>query len=109
MKKSHRVAHEKSEAWWVLLLSLYSFYCGCQDSFSKKDTSFHYFLQYIPVARSVNRYVLHCQLSINQFVQHNFLCMIMDTAHSLNPFPLIPSFIFSVTDFSFLHLTDNDL
>lgn len=37
MKKSHRVAHEKSEAWWVLLLSLYNFYCGRQDSFSKKE------------------------------------------------------------------------
>ena len=37
MKKSHRVAHEKSEAWWVLLLSVYNFYCGCQDSFSKKE------------------------------------------------------------------------
>lgn len=36
MKKSHRVAHEKSEAWWVLLLSLYNFYCGCQDSSFKK-------------------------------------------------------------------------
>ena len=44
MKKSHRVAHEKSEAWWVLLLLFYNFYCGCQDSFSKKNTSSHYLL-----------------------------------------------------------------
>ena len=31
MKKSHRVAHEKSEAWWVLLILFYHFYCSCQD------------------------------------------------------------------------------
>ena len=35
MKKSHRVAHEKSEAWWVLLILLYSFRCYCQAFFCK--------------------------------------------------------------------------
>ena len=77
MKKSHRVAHEKSEAWWVLLLSLYSFYCGCQDSFSKKEYKLPLFLAVHTCCTECNRYVLHCQLSINQFVQHSFLCMIM--------------------------------
>ena len=77
MKKSHRVAHEKSEAWWVLLLSLYSFYCGCQDSFSKKEYKLPLFLAVHTCCTECNGYVLHCQLSINQFVQHSFLCMIM--------------------------------
>ena len=35
MKKFHRVAHEKSEAWWVLLILLYSFRCYCQAFFCK--------------------------------------------------------------------------
>ena len=37
MKKSHRVAHEKSEAWWVLLILLYNFLSYCQDFFCKKS------------------------------------------------------------------------
>lgn len=37
MKKSHRVAHEKSEAWWVLLIQLYNFLSYCQDFFCKKS------------------------------------------------------------------------
>ena len=35
-RKSHRVAHEKSAAWWVLLRLLYSIQCYCQDFFCKK-------------------------------------------------------------------------
>lgn len=38
-RKSHRVAHEKSEAWWVLLILLYSIQCYCQDFFCKKQPS----------------------------------------------------------------------
>ena len=38
-RKSHRVAHEKSEAWWVLLILLYSIQCYCQDFFCKKQQS----------------------------------------------------------------------
>ena len=109
MKKSHRVAHEKSEAWWVLLLSLYNFYCGCQDSFSKKEYKLPLFLTVHTCYTKCNRYVLYCQLSINQFVQHNFLCTIMDTSHSLNPFPLIVFFHFLSYRLSFLRLTDDDL
>ena len=80
MKKSHRVAHEKTEAWWVLLLSLYNFYCGCQDLLFKKEYKPHYFFS-----------------------------TIVDAAHSLNPFPLIILFHFLSYRLSFLHLTNNDL
>ena len=38
-RKSHRVAHEKSAAWWVLLILLYSIQCYCQDFFCKKQQS----------------------------------------------------------------------
>lgn len=38
-RKSHRVALEKSEAWWVLLILLYRIQCYCQDFFCKKQQS----------------------------------------------------------------------
>ena len=56
-----------------------------------------------------NRYVPYCQLSISQFVQHNFFCTIVNPAHFLNTFPLIIFFHSLSYRLSFLHLTDDDL
>lgn len=39
LRKSHWVAHEKSESWWVLLMLLYNIQCYCQISFVKKQQS----------------------------------------------------------------------
>jgi hypothetical protein len=108
-KKPHRVAHENQRRGGFCYYHYTTFIATVKIPFSKKNTSSHYFLQYIPFYTKCNRYVLHCQLSINQFVQHNFLCTIMDTAHSLNPFTLIIRFHFLSYRLSFLHLTDDGL
>ena len=44
---------------------------------SAKEYKLPLFLAVHTCCTECNRYVLHCQLSINQFVQHSFLCMIM--------------------------------
>ena len=77
--------------------------------FRKKEYKLPLFLTLHTCYTQCNRYAVYCQLSINQFMQHNFFCTIVDAAHSLNPFPLIIFFHFLSYRLSFLHLTDNDL
>lgn len=108
MKKSHRVAHEKSEAWWVLLILLYRFYCDCQDCFFRKKEEFLLFCAVLLLHRTVAK-GLHYQLPIYQLTQHNFFCTIENIIHFPNPFPLAIFLHFLSYRFSFLHLTDNDL
>ena len=59
MKKSHQVAHKKSEAWWVLLILLYCFQCYCQDFFCKKSAIPHCSLN---TAVTDKKYFYHCCL-----------------------------------------------
>ena len=53
MKKSHRVAHENQRRGGFCYYYYKTFIVAVKIPFRKKNTSFHYFLQYIPVARSV--------------------------------------------------------
>ena len=85
MKKSHRVAHENQRRGGFCYYHYTTFIAAVKITFSKKNTSSHYFLQY------------------------NFFCTIVDATHSLNPFPLIILSYFFSYRLSFLHLTNNAL
>ena len=88
MKKSHRVAHENQRRGGFCYYHYTTFIAAVKIPLSKKYKP-PLFPEVHTCYTQCNRYVPHCQLSINQFVQHNFFCTIVDAAHSLNPFPLI--------------------
>ena len=86
MKKSHRVAHENQRRGGFCYYHYTTFIATVKIPFLKKEYKLPLFLAVHTYYMQCNRYVLRCQLSINQFVQHNFFCTIVDAAHSLNPF-----------------------
>ena len=82
MKKSHRVAHEKSEAWWVLLLSLYKLF---------HTTPFSSIISYFAIAGSnpytsrIERSLDGSMLSISILYESYVIRSIMASARVLSP------------------------
>ena len=80
MKKSHRVAHENQRRGGFCYYHYTTFIATVKIPFLKKEYKLPLFLAVHTCYMQCNRYVLRCQLSINQFVQHNFFSFISPKA-----------------------------
>ena len=85
--KSHRVAHENQRRGGFCYYHYTTFIATVKIPFLKKEYKLPLFLAVHTYYMQCNRYVLCCQLSINQFVQHNFFSFISSCTFRINGMP----------------------